>query len=88
MERVEGLEARQHPEHVGCFFDGHVVAKLSFTERELTMPATRAPLTIRVLDHMAARAVGLRGGSLLVRPDGVPTALDSLGIPLAGDRAR
>ena len=59
-----------------------------FTERELTMPATRAPLTVRVLDHMAARAVGLRGGSLLVRPDGVPTALGSLGIPLAGDRAR
>ncbi len=38
------------------------------------MPATRAPLTVRVLDHMAARAVGLRGGALLVRPDGVPVA--------------
>ena len=59
-----------------------------FTERELTMPATRAPLTVRLLDHMAARAVGLRGGALLVRPDGVPAALESLGIPLAGDRAR
>ena len=63
-----------------------------FTERELTPPATRAPLTVRLLDHMAARAVGLRGGALLVRPDGVPVALEShareLSIPLAGERAR
>jgi len=45
-------------------------------------------LTLRVLDHMTARAVGLRGSALLVRPDGVPAALGPLGIPLAGDRAR
>ena len=45
-----------------------------FTDSEVAMPATRAPLTVRVLDHMAARAVGLRGGTLLVRPDGVPVA--------------
>jgi putative polyketide hydroxylase len=43
-----------------------------FTESEVAMPATRAPVTVRVLDHMAARAVGLRGSALLVRPDGVP----------------
>jgi len=59
-----------------------------FTDRAVTTPPTRAPLTLRVLDHMTARAVGLRGSALLVRPDGVPAALGPLGIPLAGDRAR
>ena len=49
-----------------------------FTERGVAVPATHAPLAVRVLDHMAARAVGLRGGALLVRPDGVPAALESV----------
>jgi hypothetical protein len=35
--------------------------------------AERAPVVIRSLDALAARAMGLRpGGALLVRPDGVP----------------
>ena len=59
-----------------------------FTDRAVTTPPTRAPLTLRVLDHMTARAVGLRGGALLVRPDGVPAAFGPLGIPPAGDRER
>ena len=45
-----------------------------FTESEVAMPATARPVTVRVLDHIAARAVGLRGSALLVRPDGVPVA--------------
>jgi putative polyketide hydroxylase len=43
--------------------------------------ATRAgtpPVTVRRLDAMTARAIGIApGGSLLVRPDGVPAALQS-----------
>ncbi len=43
----------------------------------------RAPVTRRVLDPMTARALGMRAGTLLVRPDGVPYSLESLstGVP-------
>ncbi len=38
--------------------------------------STRAPVTLRTLDAMTARAVGVRGdGALLARPDGVPVAV-------------
>ena len=43
----------------------------------------RAPVTLRVLDPMTARALGMQGGDLLVRPDGVPFSLESVstGVP-------
>jgi putative polyketide hydroxylase len=46
--------------------------------------ATRAPLTVRSLDAVTARAIGVRGdGALLARPDGVPVGLwsSSAGAP-------
>ena len=39
-------------------------------------PSTAAPVTIRALDAMTARTIGVHGdGALLARPDGVPSAL-------------
>ena len=36
----------------------------------------RAPVTVRRLDAVGARAIGIRGGgALLVRPDGAPARL-------------
>jgi 2-polyprenyl-6-methoxyphenol hydroxylase-like FAD-dependent oxidoreductase len=43
-------------------------------ERPAGMATDRVPVTVRSLDAIAARALGIRpGGALVVRPDGVPT---------------
>jgi putative polyketide hydroxylase len=52
--------------------------------------ASRTPVTVRSLDAVTARAIGVRGeGALLVRPDGVPVAMwASPGSPDAPCRSR
>jgi hypothetical protein len=49
-----------------------------------TSPASRrehhrrgAPVTVRVIDPLTARRLGLNAGGLLVRPDGVPFSIEA-----------
>ena len=45
-------------------------------EREAARPAGGPPVTVRRLDAVSARSIGIRGrGGLLVRPDGTPAQL-------------
>jgi hypothetical protein len=45
-------------------------------ERGAARPAGGPPVTVRRLDAVSARSIGIRGrGALLVRPDGTPARL-------------
>ena len=45
-------------------------------EPETARPAGGPPVTVRRLDAVSARSIGIRGhGALLVRPDGTPAQL-------------
>jgi hypothetical protein len=55
----------------------------SRTAAEAAARATRAPVAVRTVEQVAARRLGVHGvhGSVLVRPDGEPVALESGSVP-------
>jgi 2-polyprenyl-6-methoxyphenol hydroxylase-like FAD-dependent oxidoreductase len=46
-----------------------------FAARDVPAPPSRAPVAVRVIDPVAARAIGAPAGGLLVRSDGTPVAV-------------
>ena len=65
-----------------------VVAEAADGDQAVELAEATRPDVVVMDVRMTARAVGLRGGTLLVRPDGVPAALESMRIPLARDCVR